>query len=210
MKRVISILVCLFFASDSFAGLKECSSFELIKFRDVLYNNIVCKGIEKENIGDLKGALKMLEEAAKLNLFEEVNVYLYPRLAILHYQIGDKKVGLKYLNKSLLAIELMYGLSKCEMDYEYSPGVELESLYAKGQLGILRHNKRLDSDEAQEIYFEMCQENLIDTYSKNIFLNSVLISPFVMKYKEALTIYKEDRATAQRFIDNQQAQNEVR
>ncbi len=185
MKKIFYVIIFLLMVDVDGSTSTVCESFELIKHRNIAYNQLVCSGIKEENKGGKEKAIRFFEKALEEELFEEPNVYLFPRLAILYAKLGDLKTARMYLDKARLAIEVLFGISKCDLDYLYSPRVDLSKLYDGKKIGIVNNGKRIETSVAKSLFFEVCQENLIDTFAIKPSLDLIVMSPFVQKYQHA-------------------------
>jgi hypothetical protein len=181
---LLSLISCIF--CDFSEGSDTCTAPEIFSFQKIKYNNYVCQGIEKEKSGEYLLAIEFLQKSEKELLFEEANVWVYPRLAKLHFLLNRKKVAFSYLLKSKLSLEIFYGLAKCDLDYEYYTGVNLEDVYARGEIGIVVDGTRQVSKEAETVFFRMCQENLLEQYKSNFDIDEFIKDPIVLIYQDAI------------------------
>lgn len=189
MKKIITVFVLivshLAFASGEST---DCGLPEVITYQKNSYNKLVCEAGKLQEKGKYREALLTLEKASDEDIFEEPNIFLFPRLALLHAKVGDHKKAETYLKKAKLSLEILYGLARCDLDYEHSPGVQLENLYDQGKIGIIRGRELIKFPVAKEIFFRACQENTVDFYPQNYDLNRLLDDPLLSLYRKARAV----------------------
>ncbi|MER2494354.1 hypothetical protein [Catenovulum sediminis] len=185
--RIIIVVwgVWVSLVSHAYEGGSSCDLPEIIKYQSNQYNHLVCKANDFHKQGRFSEAILTLENALDEEIFEEPNVLLFSRLALLHAEYGDKKKSKTYLLKAKLSLEILYGISRCDLDYEFTENIQMDNLYDQEVIGILRGKKRIESSVAKEIFFRMCQENMVDFYQQNFDLNGLLDDPLVTLYLKA-------------------------
>lgn len=137
-----------------------CDAVELVSGNQ-RYNRLVCSGIDMLDQGRFGEAVRYLEDASNVMIFEFPNFMILPRLALAYWRLGDKSKATEYLNQSHLSLSVLIGIYQCE---ERNDGVRIVDAYG-GEVkepGIIAVLRRMCGAAYEYVYEQISFEIYLD------------------------------------------------
>jgi len=138
--------------------------------------------------GEFSEAFVKLEKASKEPFDESVNFDLFPRLAILGFHMGNYNTYRDYMLRSKYALEILYGVIKCDTDPDEYHNAGFEEQYARGVAGLIRNRERIEGPMVEEMFYHMCAGTMWGVYKPPTDLDEFLDDDIVRLYREALSL----------------------
>jgi len=107
------------------------------------------------------------------------------RLSYLYRLTGLDSSADEYLNKSKIALEVMHGMSRCVTQGMPIGEDTPEDLYRAGRIGIEKNGEFISGDDAFDVFFKVCQENILYDYPASPDLDVLLDDPLLDRYRKA-------------------------
>lgn len=110
---ILALLLAIFPLSVYGQGVSaKCTAPELVGQQP--YDELVCSGLELMARREYRRAIEVFEEAMSIDLYDFPNFMLYPRLALTHHLLGEKKSANFGLKKGELALLVYTRVLSCE------------------------------------------------------------------------------------------------
>jgi len=133
----LSLMASIFFAasdatreaqvSDTNDRDEKCTTLELVEGYDT-YNGLVCEGIRLMGQGLNADAAERFEKALEIQLFEQPNFQLLPRLALARSRAGDRLRAKAASETAEIALQILTGVARCVETDEW---FELVTVYGE-------------------------------------------------------------------------------
>ena len=168
-----SIIILLYAHSGYAESCKTIDKKYLIDGNETL-NTLVCDAFRAYSNHDNEKAISLFNEVINTEIFESPNFIYFPILSELHWRINDEDNARKYLSYSKLTLEVFLGMIKCRWNgFSTTDHINVVDALRTKSIGIYQFDKRIDDEYADDVFMIMCQENMIDSYSKTTDLDVI-------------------------------------